>query len=179
MNPGDVAVYPAGNVGTPRPSAVIAGAETAISNPSGVAVDDSGRIYVANQGPRSWLQNYNCFTFGPGNISVYQPGSTGDAKPISIINGSNTEIGVPLGLTVDSSGNIYVLNESRECEGESIRSSPTLTTLIVWIFGGAPVPPILVFAAGSDGDVAPVATIGGPFTALSGFSAIALGPPTP
>ena len=50
-----------------------------------------------------------------------------------------------------------------------------LAVASAYIDGG----PILVFAAGSDGDTSPIAAIGGPFTGLYGPSAIAVSPGNP
>jgi hypothetical protein len=41
------------------------------------------------------------------------------------------------------------------------------------------VEPILIFAAGSNGDAAPIGGIGGPFTGLYGLAGIAIGPGEP
>ncbi len=78
----------------------------------------------------------------PASIVVYAAGSTGDATPIATISGSNTRLSIPLGVAVDSSGNIYVTNVgNNSCDGHAS---------------------VLVYAAGSTGDVAPSASISGP-----------------
>ncbi len=76
---------------------VLAGGNTELTDPAGIALDGAGKIYVAN----------------PGNLSitVYAAGASGDATPIATIRGSNTGLtGGPYGIALDGAGNIYVAN---------------------------------------------------------------------
>jgi hemin uptake protein HemP len=178
-----VAVYTAGSDGNAKPSAVISGANTNLSSPSAVAVDHSGEIYVTNEGPVKCTRGCGrCIGIpaGPGSISVYAPGSNGDAIPTATISGPNTGLRFPYEIALDSNGNIYVLNSTRIgfiCVGIVKTNKQTA------IKEGVPFEdrssgPILIFAAGSHGDVAPIGIIGGPLTGLDfyGSSGIAIGP---
>jgi len=71
-------------------------------------------------------------------ITVYAAGATGNAKPIQTISGSNTGLSNNKHIALDSDGNIYVANYSGGSTGN-----------------------ILVFAAGANGNVSPIQTIGG------------------
>ncbi len=179
---GDVAVYPSGSAGDVNPSAIIGGPETRIANPSAVAVDRSGSIYVTNEGLTKCTRGC-CFPSGHGSVTVFAPGSNGDATPIATITGSNTGLQFPFGISLDSNGNIYVLNGSRSpfvCVGQSIgaadgASSGGFFEVGTFVTTG----PILIFAAGSNGDAAPLGKIGGPFTGLDTAEGIAIGPASP
>jgi hypothetical protein len=184
--PGDVAVYPADSDGNANPSAVIRGPRTQLAFPSAIAVDHSGDIYVANGGPGKCAPPCGCFPTGPGSVTVYAPGSKGDVKPITTIGGPNTALVRPYGLTLDSNGNLYVLNAPGfigiACVTGVLNEQATATKQIPgvppYFFGTNG--PILIFAAGSAGDVAPIATIGSPLTGLDFLpSAIAVGPGGP
>jgi hypothetical protein len=84
----DVTVYPPGQT---VPSATYS---LGLFWPFAVVVSKSGTVYVANEfGP----------SFGPGNVVEYPPGST---KPSLTISDPNMPL--PLGLTLDASGNLYV-----------------------------------------------------------------------
>ena len=61
-----------------------------VSTPKGIALDTDGNIYVAN------------FTGNNGSISVFAPGSNGNASPIASIAGANTGLDGPDGVTLDS-----------------------------------------------------------------------------
>ena len=76
-----------------------------------------------------------------GTVTIYAAGSHGDTAPIAIIGGVNTGLISPQGIAVDSSGKIYVADD-----GNSSASPPVL-------------PSVFVFAAGSNGNAAPIATI--------------------
>lgn len=161
-----VAVYPAGSDGNAKASAVISGPKTQLGSPSAVAVDESGQIYVTDEGPAKCVKGC-CSTNGPGSVNVYAPGSKGDVMPIATIKGKSTGISLPYGITVDSNGNIYVLNNGTGifdgCFGEIDTAAA----------------PIEIFAAGSHGDIAPTAAISGPFTGLNSPQGIAIGPAGP
>jgi hypothetical protein len=157
-----VAVYPAGSNGFVNPSAIIKGSHTKLGTPLGVAVDHNGKIYVANEGPSKCTRNF-CGPTGPSSVYVYAPGGNGDVKPIATISGAATGLLYPFAITLDSNGNIYVLNVNAPgfgcpaCDQHSI----------------------LIFAAGSDGNVAPMAAIAGPSAGLNFPRGIAIGPGGP
>jgi sugar lactone lactonase YvrE len=186
-SPDSVAVYPTGSDGNAKPSAVISGANTNLASPSAVAVDHSGEIYVTNEGPVKCTRGCGrCIGIpaGPGSISVYAPGSNGDAAPTATISGPNTGLRFPYEIALDSNGNIYVLNSPRIgfiCVGIVKTNEQAAIKKDVHASGSfedASTGPILIFAAGSHGDVAPIGIIGGPLTGLDfyGSSGIAIGP---
>ncbi len=139
-----VTKYAAGSSGDVAPVAEITGAATKLSSPSGLTVDSSGNIYVANQGSQDTA---------PDSITVYSPGSTGNATPAKVISGSSTLLDRPGGVAVDSKGNIYAT--SFGAEGNSSVS-------------------ILVYAKDSAGNVAPSESIDGDCAVLTCPGAIAL-----
>ncbi len=87
---------------TIRPAAqgsLAPGASTQVA--SGVL--EPGTIFVANGG----VEGYGSTGTGPGSVTIYQPGARGDARPEAVITKG---IDGPLGLTFDSSGNLWVAN---------------------------------------------------------------------
>ncbi len=180
-----IAAYTAYSGAKPRRIATIGGPNTKLTNASAMAVDRHGYIYVTNQGVvRHCPPNCSCSPPGPGTITVYAPGSNGDVKPTTTISGPNTRLGLPYGIALDWSGNIYVLNEPGGFRFELCSTSgfaPAATTGLGIGSAAAHISgPILVFAAGSSGDVAPIDAIGGPSTGLGYYAlGIAVGPSGP
>ncbi len=119
---------------------------TGLADPNSVAIDASGKIYVTN----------SCFSLA--TINIYAKGSNGDTAPITTIGGSNTGLKYPVGIAIDSKGKIYVADY-----GNGIISGP-----------GSIAPSVFVYAAGSKGNVAPIATISGSDTGLETPIGIAL-----
>lgn len=131
----DVTAYAAGAHGNAAPIHTLTGDLTnAINNPEAVAVDSSGNIYVANAG--------SLIELGVDSVTVYGPGANGYPTPIRTITGPLTQLSSPIGLVVDSSGNVYVLN------------------------GFIGTTSITVYAPGATGNVAPIRTIAGSLTGL-------------
>ena len=168
--PGDASVteYALDSDGNVSPIATIAGPHTGLVESSGVAVDREGKIYVANLTgvtvyPRGSNGDVAPIATIPGStggvaldssdklyvlssgISVYAPSSKGSFVLTAKISGPNTDLGLAFGLALDSSGNIYVANDSG----------------IAAVNGR-----ITVYAAGSDGDAAPTAVIEGSNTQI-------------
>ena len=86
-----IVVYAAGASGTPTPIATIKGGKTELSLPSGITLDASNNIYVANSGG------------GPssrGIVTVYTAGANGDVAPVNTISGSNTGLAEPRGIAI-------------------------------------------------------------------------------
>ncbi len=120
------------------PTATISGSNTGLNAPVGIALDSSRNIYVADANGNSVL--------------VYPPlgSSTGSLNeaPAATISGTNTSLGVPQGIALDSSRNIYVAaGNGRE---------------------------VFVYSAGSNGNASPIATINGTETDLVNPVGIAL-----
>jgi glucose/arabinose dehydrogenase len=184
---GAVAVYPPGSDGNATPSTVIAGPNTQMASPSAVAVDQSGSIYVTNKGPMKCTHfpgGRSCSPNGHGSITVYARGSSGDVAPTATITGANTGLQFPFGISLDSNGNIYVLNGA-ESPSTFVRVGQTQGAVGVPKAGFFIGPTrfltieILIFAAGSNGDAAPIGKIGGPFSGLDAAEGIAIGPASP
>jgi sugar lactone lactonase YvrE len=100
-----ITVYPASSNGAVNPAYTIRGSSTQLNDPVAVALDSSGKIYVANRG-------------NPCSITVYPAGSNGNVAPAAIISGASTELSAPNALTLDSQGNIYVVNEGSAAGGQ-------------------------------------------------------------
>jgi sugar lactone lactonase YvrE len=169
--------YPAGSNAGSSPSRVVTGFFTGLSNPHGIAVDANGSIYVANA--------------GNSTVTVYAPGSDGNALPSAIISGDNTGLNSPFGLALDKNGNLYVVNLGSVTvyPAGSQGNVPPIASIAGPLTGlcsslgiavdgngniyvttqcskAGEVPTVSVFAPGSNGDVAPIATITGPDTHL-------------
>jgi hypothetical protein len=141
-----VLFFPPGSDGDVRPSAAINGAVTGIDWPASVALDQRGNIYVANAGRPGF----------PANIGVFSAGSSGNVPPIATISGSNTGLDgrTVRGIALDSNDNLYVTSDGHDSTESSITA----------------------FAAGSNGNVKPIAVISGDNTGLSAAVGIAIGP---
>lgn len=82
-----------------------------------------------------------------GSVTVYDAGANGNVAPLAAIAGSNTQLGPAEGVAFDAAGNIYVSNKGVGC----------VTSCIA------------IFAAGASGNVAPLRTICGDKTQLTGL----------
>ncbi|MBV8172032.1 MAG: hypothetical protein JO219_08890 [Candidatus Eremiobacteraeota bacterium] len=114
------------------PARMIKGSSTGLLWPSGLAVDQSGTLFVANDGDLA--------TGGQDSLTVYAPNANGDAKPLRTIAGPLTGLTRPNGVAVDASGALYVANTGVSGSGESVVGQDR----------------VLIFAPGASGDVAPV-----------------------
>lgn len=102
FRPDSVTVYAPTATGNEKPMRQIRGLKTGLTRPSGILLDSSSDLYVANASN----------AYGPGTIDVYAPGASGDALPIRSISGDNTQLGSSItGLAFDMSGNLYVAND--------------------------------------------------------------------
>ena len=162
----------------PAPHFSLQGVETGLASPSAIAVGrTSGKIYVANQGSLT-CEGCACFPSGPGSITVYAPDSSGDSPPVATIAGPHTGLGHADGVALDSSENIYVLTDEGFPGFACVDGGPPAVIKIGvayfnrWVNNSIS---LRVFAAGSNGDTPPIASIEGPLTALNP-SAIAVGP---
>jgi sugar lactone lactonase YvrE/cell division septation protein DedD len=137
-----VFVYQAGSKGNIAPiPAISAAMTTGLSYPQGIALDSSGKIYVTDAG------DSEASPLIPASVFVYPAGSNGNTAPTATISGSNTGLSYPQGIALDSSRNIYVVDEN---------------------------PSVFVYSAGSTGNVAPTTTISGDATGLDSPVGIAL-----
>src|SRR5438552_7737169 len=139
-----ITVYAPGASGNATPTATIAGDNTGLSFPFGVALDGAGNIYVTNSASS---------VGGSNSITVYAAGASGNATPAATIAGGNTGLDFPTGIALDGTGNIYVGNS-----GGNITVDGSIT----------------VYAAGASGSATPTATIASGNTVLSIQQGIAL-----
>jgi len=90
-----ITVYAAGASCNATPTTTIAGSNTGLNHPVGIALDAAGRLYVANL---------------TDTITVYAAGATGNATPTATIAGSNTGLNGPGAIALDAAGQLYVAN---------------------------------------------------------------------
>jgi sugar lactone lactonase YvrE len=172
-----VLVYAKGASGNVAPIVTIAGSNTGLFGPGGIAVDKARRIYVANRGGGAG---------GANSITVYAPGANGNASPIATITGPNTKLGEPTGIAVDPDGTIFVTNwdfnsvtaYAPGANGDVppiavIQGSHTglfgpMSIAVgfghrLYVTNSSPTgkSSVTVYPAGADGDVAPLATLTG------------------
>jgi len=145
---GYVTVYSLGSNGDVAPISTIEGAATRLADPTAVALDSKGNIYVGND------YVANAPVEAGSSVVVFSAGSRGNAKPLATIAGPHAGLHGIHSITVDSSGNIYV--------GTYIGND-----------GPAAVE---VFAAGSDGDVNLSTIIAGTSTGVQNAYGIAIDP---
>lgn len=175
------------------------------SNLSGVASQarraQAQTLYVTND--RYYNSNYGTYA-GVDSVTVYAA-TTGRLAPSQRIYGSNTKLKTPMGIAVDSSGNVYVANSGGRSVTVYAASATGNAAPIAIISGsktglaqpwGLALDPngnvyvanqnfgsgsytITVFAAGANGNVSPIRTISGSATLLSCPAGIALDGSTP
>ena len=101
-----ILVYGPAADGEVPPVRTIAGKRTGIGNPTGLAVDRRGRLYLSNDGGR------DANGVSVGSIFIFAPDADGDAAPIDTIAGTATRLSRPNGVAVASDGSVYVANGS-------------------------------------------------------------------
>ncbi|HYA34698.1 MAG TPA: hypothetical protein VEF03_03715, partial [Candidatus Binataceae bacterium] len=179
------------------PIAVISNKNTGLSStayPESIATDASNNVYIA------WWDNWH----GVGGILKFAAGSDGDATPLANITGPATGFLAPGPLATDAAENLYVCDgnairifppgaDGNVAPKAVITGSATqLSSAYAIAFDRAgniyalsAIPffnprengwqeIVLEFAAGSNGNVAPIAVISGPSTLLASPAAIAI-----
>jgi hypothetical protein len=139
-----VTAYAAGADGNVTPIRTISGSNTGLNTPVGVALDADGNIYIVNAALNHW------------SVTVYAASANGNVAPIRTITGPNTGLIEPTSVALDSSAEVFVANDTCFRRGYCVPDQVT------------------VYAAGANGDVAPIRTISGPDTKLDHPQGIAL-----
>jgi hypothetical protein len=183
-----VLVYARGAKGNVAPIATIAGSNTGLDlvQPTGIAVDGAGRIYVANSSGR---------TPNSSSVTVYARGTNGNASPIATITGPHTQLSPTLqGIAVDTDGTIFIANvdfHSVIAYAPGANGDVPPIAVIQGSHTGLHFPAgialgfgrrlyvmnrraVMVYPAGANGDVAPLATLTGSATGLGSPLGIAL-----
>jgi hypothetical protein len=107
-----------------------------------IAADSSDNLYVLNEG----------YPVGGQPLVVFGPTATGNIAPLRTIGGAMTGLtGTPVGITTDSTGNLYVTTYIATGSGPTTTVTGTITE----------------FAAGASGNIAPMRTITGSLTQLN------------
>ena len=157
---GRLLIFPPGAQGEAKPRFVSEGTDERLIAPTAIAVDSGGIIYVAN-GEGHTMDGASISVFkGHTNGGTATPADSSAPTLVASIKGLKTglmddPVALISGIAIDSRRNIYVTVPATRHN---------------------PVSRIIVFAAGSDGEVVPRAVIVGPSTKLSGPSGIAIGP---
>jgi len=163
FTPGSIVIF--GAQAGPIPKATISGAATGLIVPGAIAVDNAGKIYVANEGDLAAGSGLGPNTSGIVVFRAVTGGNAGNVKPIANITGASTGLGqIVGGIAVDGARNIYVSSIQVIYPPKGNKGAPVTYQ-----------PQIQVFAAGSNGNVAPIATITGDLTGLSGPRGITVG----
>ena len=131
--------YPLTANGNVTPTRSLSGAATGLGYPRRIVIDATGNVYVANAPGAA----------NPHSITVYAPTANGNATPIRSITGGNTGLTGVNGLALDNTGtNLYAVNCGL-------------------CFDSSGVDGILIWPAGTTGNIAPSNTITGGNTGLS------------
>ncbi len=123
------------------PVSTIGGPATGIGQPTGIALDNNGNIYVSDQASTICAFTTGICAAGATTtpaILMYPPNASGAPTP-TYIAGPATKLYAPTDVKVDSSGKIYVADSTASGAGV-----------------------IYVFAAGATGNVAPATTLSSP-----------------
>jgi sugar lactone lactonase YvrE len=147
FNNSTVSIYAPQASGLAKPLAVIGGPATGLDYPTGVTVDESGKIYVCNTGVLA----------GSGSVTVYAKGADGNATPIFAVQGPATGLIYPVSISLDSSGDIYIGNHDLTPAPGQVGSILAFSAPHIASNAGTSI---------SGGNVAPFLTISGANTGL-------------
>lgn len=142
-----VTVYPASATGNINPYRKIGGEKTQLLNPSGIAVDSRGKIYVSSSQPA---------------LFVYSATANGEVTPLRSIMGRATRLQHfwIANLAIDANQYVYVTDNLQRCHGASGCTYKGYVT---------------VYAPGSNGNVAPTRMIYGRETGMFNHGVPAIG----
>ena len=159
-----ISIYSRTATKTDRPIRTIRGDKTMLADPHGVYLDPVGReVYAANHGNWTEMRTYSADgppllvgeyiagRFEKPSIRVYQSSADGNVPPIRTLQGAQTKLAWPMGITLDAqAGELAVANYGTN--------------------------EILVFAKSANGDVAPSRILGGDRTGIVGPIAVQIDP---
>lgn len=149
--------------GTPRPKRTIRGLKTMLSDPHGVIVDAAAdEVFTANHGNWTEMRSYADDVellpgeYVPGrfekpSIRVHKASLDGNIPPHRTIQGPQTQLAWPMGITLDTKQN----------------------ELVVANYGTNN---ILFYPKSANGDVAPSRVLGGPLTLIVGPVGVVVDP---
>lgn len=191
---GQISTYDRTASGNEPPLGVLAGPDTGLLHPSGMAADLDGHIWVTNGSPSD----------PAAFLTAYPIGSNGDTPPTAKIAGDNTQIYGPTDIAIVSS-TIFVSSTSNRAHGGSacncilefrtfqkgdatpiriIAGAKTRITRplgiyvkpsqVVWVADADN--EILAFKSFANGNVAPERDIVGPDTHLNGDADVTVNP---
>jgi hypothetical protein len=130
--PAEVAVFAANPTGVVSgvPVATIVGSNTGEDNPIGIALDASGKVYVANFGD---------YAPGISSITVYAANPSGalNEAPLATIAGNNTALIHPTAVAIDATGKIYVGNSGASITVYAANPSGTLNEAPIATISGS------------------------------------------
>src|SRR5213594_4278491 len=111
--PPEVAVYRKGASGDERPLRSLQGESTRLSDVHGIVLDQKNKLMVVtNWGHVSDSTVAGTGRFEDPSITVYPLGAAGDTPPLSVIQGSLTQLNWPAQMSVDpDTGDLYVAND--------------------------------------------------------------------
>jgi hypothetical protein len=178
-----VNVFAPGATGNVAPIRTLSGSNTSLSAVYGITLDTAGNLYVVDN---------NSQFGGTDAVTVYAAGFSGNVAPTRTITGSNTGMSGAAFVAVDAGGRIYVSCVTANAvtiyaAGANGNAAPVATiaganttlvkpggivldgtgTIYVGNDAGNGNDAIVVFAAGANGNVAPLRTIRGATTGLS------------
>ncbi|MGA8476006.1 MAG: hypothetical protein WB681_13215 [Candidatus Cybelea sp.] len=183
-SPASLDMFNAGDYGKVKPTTVISGSYTQLSYPESVAVDSEGKIYAGNS-----YYNTGCGNRAD-NITVYAAGASGNVAPIAKFGafyGDRIAVDTDGAVYVaDSCGDIYVFTPTGSDYVQTQLITGYLTQLSSFC-GNLAVDAnkniyvacngdntLLMFSAGSNGNVPPTLNISGSSTGLSGPQGVAV-----
>lgn len=85
--------------GSPAPEVVLSATQSSLANPSGLAFDATGNLWIANLG------NETVVSFGPAQLGV-----TGSPVPRVTLSSTEASLASPAGLAFDGEGSLWVMN---------------------------------------------------------------------
>jgi hypothetical protein len=137
----DIREYAAGATGTATPIRTIPFDATTTLSSPLAIAVDSAGAVYASQLSASGSQI-------SGSVLVFSSSANGSVPPIRVLSGALTGLVDPMQIELDGSGNLYVYNLNFSSQS-----------------------PVLVFASGATGNVAPIRSLNGPFLAIAVDSA--------